>query len=319
MRNKYIELCSSNNFFSILRVVLTSFILLLFISSDVLAEETVLILDAPDVEILPRNFRTTAFPFKDSTVAPSRAGLDPLGISGSGQFSFEQFDVMRRNLPNNLVVVDLRQEYHGYLNGVAGCWFSYRDAANKGLNSSQVTSGEAKVLAGVRNQKEITLGMSITKDKDGGFIVDKNSTIIPKTVFSEQELMASRGCGYLRIACTDHLRPPDSAVERFVYFMRELKPDVWVHFHCRAGKGRTTTFMLMFDMLRNAHMLNFETLAKRQNLIGGSDFTGKGSIETGWKKDINLERQEFLHRFYEYAKANPGGLPQSWLQWEQNN
>ncbi|WP_291330011.1 hypothetical protein [Desulfovibrio sp. UCD-KL4C] len=300
------------------RTIFLSFICVLILSSNLLAGETVLILDGPAVQTLPRNFRTTAFPFKNNSNGISRAGLDKLGISGSGQFSVDQFDVMRRNLPYPLIVLDLRQEYHGYLNGSAVCWFSYRDAANKGLDSLHVTNGEEKVLAGIRNQTEVTLGISIVKNKDGGFYVKRNSVIKPETVFSEQELMASRGCGYFRIVCTDHLRPSDSSVEQFISFMRELKSDAWVHFHCRAGKGRTTTFMLMYDMLRNAKHIDFETLVKRQNLIGGANLMDKRLTEKGWKKDILFNRQKFLRNFYEYAKANPDGLPMSWLQWIQN-
>ncbi|SMF23960.1 hypothetical protein [Desulfovibrio gilichinskyi] len=314
-----LNILSCGDIFLLLRrAVFLSFIYVIVLSSNLLAAQPVLILDGPAIQNIPRNFRTTAFPFKNITNGTSRVGLDNLAISGSGQFSVDQFDVMHRNLPNPLIVVDLRQEYHGYLNNAAVCWFSYRDAANKGFSSAKVTGGEEKVLSGIRNQTEIKLAVSIVKDKDGGFYVKRNSTIKPETVFSEQELMASRGCGYLRIACTDHLRPSDSAVEQFIYFMRELKPDVWVHFHCRAGKGRTTTFMLMYDMLRNANRLDFETLVKRQYLIGGADLMDKGSLGKGWKEDMARERQNFLRNFYEYAKENPDGRPMSWFQWIQS-
>ncbi|WP_051676991.1 phosphatase domain-containing putative toxin [Maridesulfovibrio frigidus] len=301
----------------IFKLILASFVILLIFNSNSFADDSVLILDAPAVENLPRNFRTSAFPFKNSTDSPSRTGLDTLKISGSGQFSADQFDVMRSNLPATVTVVDLRQEFHGNLNGAAVCWFSYRDSGNKGLDSAQVTSGEQEALSLLGAQKEIQLGMNIIKNDDGGFKVDKKYQLKPHTVYSEHELMGARGVGYIRIACTDHLRPPDVAVERFVKFVRNLKSDVWLHFHCRAGKGRTTTFMLMYDMLRNANKLDLGTLAARQKMIGGSGLLGKVSTDKEWKIEIGHERQNFIRKFYDYAKANPNGLPMTWLEWQK--
>ena len=89
--------------------------------------------DAENDASLPRNFRTCQSPFHavehkyaseiDSSYIPSRKGLDDLRISGSGQFSARQFDALvqalRKKTKGPIYDVDLRQESHGFFNGMA--------------------------------------------------------------------------------------------------------------------------------------------------------------------------------------------------------
>jgi hypothetical protein len=89
-------------------------------------------------------------------------------------------------------------------------------------------------------------------------------------VRSEKALVKGLGCRYARLYVTDHCRPRDSQVDTFValvqkYYRRKL----WFHLHwsplfsclfvfffknfsSHGGKGRTTLFLCMYDMLVNA-------------------------------------------------------------------
>jgi hypothetical protein len=46
-----------------------------------------------------------------------------------------------------------------------------------------------------------------------------------------------------------------------------LPENAWAHFHCEAGLGRTTTFMVLYDMLRNANRVSLEDIVQRQKIL----------------------------------------------------
>ena len=101
-------------------------------------------------------------------------------------------------------------------------------------------------------------------------------------------------------------------------FLRALPAGGWVHFHCRAGKGRTTTFIALYDMLRNAGTVSLKDIVARQSdLIGGYDVLAPepgGDFEP-WKAGVTSDRVAFVTAFYNYARANPNGSPLLWSEW----
>lgn len=86
-----------------------------------------------------------------------------------------------------------------------------------------------------------------------------------------------------------------------------------MHFHCRAGQGRTTSLCLMFDILRNPY-LDYETLALRQYLLGGKNLLKKSSAHS---LDGILKKQpEMLPLFYQYVSTERfSAAPLSWSEW----
>jgi hypothetical protein len=271
-------------------------------------------LDAPAATNLPRRFRTSAFLFGPTDgPTPSRQGLDSLRISGSGQFSPGELGVMLANLPGRVALVDLRQESHGFLGDVAVFWFAPGNQGNPGLDAAGVAAVESGLLAGIDGKPGVVVERVRKPTKPGEPMERETVTMGPGWTRTEAEEAASRGVGSFRVAVPDRQRPGDAAVDRYLLFHRSLPEDVWLHFHCRAGAGRTTSFMLMTDMLRNAREVSFEDILVRQWLIGGVDLR---DVSGKWDKVENAqERLEFLRRFYDYAKANPNGRPLLWSQW----
>ena len=94
-----------------------------------------------------------------------------------------------------------------------------------------------------------------------------------------------------------------------------MPADGWAHFHCRAGKGRTTTFMVLYDMLRNARSVSLGDIVNRQSALAGDYDLLKLDAEAGWKAAVFADRAAFVRAFYRYARANPGGQPQLWSEW----
>ena len=251
---------------------------------------------------VPRNFRSCKSAFRPSNaVLPSREGLEALNISGSAQFSKDALQEIYRQVgaPPNFFVIDLRQESHGFLNGSAISWYGEKDWANKGKSPAEILQDEKSRLAGLKIGSEVEV-LEVEKKSDAGVIVSgRTLKMLVQNTAQEAQITDH----YKRFFITDHIRPSDADVIQFIEFVRSLPETRWLHFHCAAGDGRTTTFMAMYDMMRNAKNVSLETIIERQYLIGGIDLF-EIPTEQNWRRRLKIERKEFLERFYEYAKNN---------------
>ncbi len=258
---------------------------------------------------LPVNFRTSDSPFLPGRqCGATREGLDHLRISGSGQFSKESLEFFLARLPKEkVVIVDLRGEFHGFANGKDISWKNKKRPSynyNVGLESGPLETSEKDLL------KSLQTGNSMLFKTDQGtveFLVEKAQT--------ERELAEELGVQYFRLPIADGRKPSDDEVDRFLVFYRTQPKDRWLHFHCAAGEGRTTTLMCMVDMLENPG-LPFKTILERQRAIGGlnlEDMEGMAG-ELAEKKPWAEERILFLKSFYRFTVQNPG-LPETWSSW----
>lgn len=83
-------------------------------------------------------------------------------MSGSGQPSILNLAAFTQELqkqgipPNQVILVDLRQEDHGYLNGTAVSWYGDNNWANVGKNDAAVRQEEARRLEKEENRETPT-------------------------------------------------------------------------------------------------------------------------------------------------------------------
>ena len=108
---------------------------------------------------------------------------------------------------------------------------------------------------------------------------------------------------YKRIPALDYAPfPCDAVIEDFISFVINLPKNTWIHFHCAHGKGRTSLFMALYDMLRNPN-LSLNDIVYRHYYIGGQFLLNDGSSNSEeWKRDILLEKTLILPIFYDYCK-----------------
>jgi len=282
-------------------------------------EEPVLILNAPNVEALPRNFRTCNDPFK-ANLSLSRQGLNSLLISGSAQFAELELKqaIKKINYTNGpLIIVDLRQESHGFINGIAVSWFMTDNAINRGKTSLEIKQAEQKLLEGLKTLKEVKITKILSKS--GQAQIENVSTAIEQvqTVFDEEALVKKFKAGYFRIYVPDHQAPGNAHVDEFLLFVKQLKPNTWLHFHCEAGKGRTTAFMCMYDMMRNAKTVSFDEIIRRQGALHPSNYKILKLKSIGHPDYAsNIARSAFLREFYDYAKGNTDNFQTSWKNYK---
>ena len=106
-----------------------------------------LIVNMENQKILPRNFRTTIDPYKNQQTTISKKGLSELHASASGQFSENGFNKIKEKVSaENIFVVDLREESHGFINGMAISWYEPNyNWGNKNKSLSEILEDENSV------------------------------------------------------------------------------------------------------------------------------------------------------------------------------
>jgi protein tyrosine phosphatase (PTP) superfamily phosphohydrolase (DUF442 family) len=263
---------------------------------------------------LPRNFRTTEDPLKSGgEPPPSVTGLAELHAAGSGAFNTEELNLVLARLPGPVTVFDLRQESHLFVNDLPVSWFATNNWANVGRTEAEIFAAEALRL------QEAAPGVKIELHDDNS--VKSPATALPpipitvETAATEKNIVETHGATYIRLPVADHVRPGDAEVDHFIEAVRLMPAEGWAYFHCRAGKGRTTTFMALYDMLRNARRVSLEDIAHRQEFLGDDLDVLQPSPVGSWKIPYTEDRINFVRTFYDYARANPGGRPQLWSEW----
>jgi protein-tyrosine phosphatase len=263
----------------------------------------------------PRNFRTTNDrPNETAGNITVTTGLSDLRASGSGEFSAEGLKVLLAGTPRPVTVFDLRQETHLFVNDLPLSWYASHDWANVGRTQADIQNQEAEEAGSFKPGTNIDVrpGQPV-KHGDGSSVTLQKVSV--KRASTEQNIVESAGARYVRIAVTDHASPLDSAVDKFVTAVRALPQNGWAHFHCEAGLGRTTTFMVLYDMLRNADRVSLDDIVQRQKMLSKGYDVLKPPDADDWKAAYAADRSNFVRRFYDYARANPNGRPKLWSEW----
>lgn len=289
-------------------------------SSSIMAPYDI-ILDAPNSQTLPSKFRTPHCYGLAGNPNIMLDGFKDLRMSGSAQFSQWQLEELTRYLVKNhrvklenIIVVDLREEPHGIINGDAVTFHYGPLHALKNKSPAKVLASDQQRINMVRTMPYIILNMAIKSE--AGMPENKRPMVLAvKSAMTEQELATQIGIQYVRIPVTDHFRPDHSDVDQFIDYVERLPSDAWLHFKCRGGKGRTTTFMAIYDMLKNP-LLPKEEFIKRQILIHGINLSPTTiSGKKSWKSSLSTDRSNFIGRFYEYLHAPNGYGKQKWSHW----
>lgn len=270
-----------------------------------------LIIDNANKNELPKNFRMANDKINKST-SINLTGLSSMNMSGSGAISENSLKQLKEKVNSkDIIDVDLRQESHLFVNGIGVSWYGKKNHANIKLTQNQVLNDEITKLNKIKSSDKLKID---GKNKKSAIHVSTIDNI--KSFENEEQLAKSLGLGYVRFAVPDHKRPQDPQVDSFVQFIKTLPNNTWLHFHCRAGVGRTTTFMAMYDMMKNAKTVSFNDIMKRQQLIGGANLLSQQDASS--VSDANI-RSKFLKNFYNYCSKNADDYKTKWTDWLKSN
>jgi hypothetical protein len=274
--------------FLIVSAIFAIFAIVAFYPQWAQTRHTFLFLNMENQRVLPKSFRK----------------IPDLLASGSGQFSEKGLEVILENLPSsNIRVVDLREESHGFVDGMAIGWYADKNSGNLGKTLNEIEQDEITRLDDLLKEGAITV---YTRDY-------MPFNVLVTDVATEKEVSTKYKLDYIRIPVTDHRKANNIQIDRFVEMVKKLPEGTWLHFHCLAGRGRTTTFMSMLDMMRHAGKDSLESIAERQHAAGGLDIL-KPPNPYVWKYPYIVERIEFVKKFYLYCQEVPN-FDISWSEW----
>jgi rhodanese-related sulfurtransferase len=234
---------------------------------------------------MPRNFRD----------------LSVIGINAisSAQFSEDELQKLRQKYPNEkIVIVDLRQESHGFINGKPVSWRSYFEKINQNKEISEILSDEKLHLDAAKKDHEIVINEVVKRDKESGWYEDvapKNITV--NQAISEKDLAQKNGFEYQRFSIRDFDIPEAKEFSRMINFIKNLSEDKKIYVHCAGGRGRTAMFLVILDIIKNGKKVELEEIFKRQNKLGGARLD-EISKEEAWSKKLATERLKMLKDFY---------------------
>ncbi len=233
-----------------------------------------------------KHFRTTETVNIDKMKNVDLTGIDRLRISGSNLIIFSDLKKKLSHIKGPIYILDLTGNGHMYYKGYPTNFFGLkkqRPGITYRLRQFLVNGFKPFDESLMRNEQEEAI--------QNGFL--------HKFLFLER-----RGV------------PTPEMVDQFISFVKELPKDAWVHLHCLAGKGRTTSVMVMMDILKNGRQVKLEDIVKRHHIMGGVDLFDTTVWDNGtYNEGQLLRRKEFIVNFYTYVNDPHGYGIHSWTEW----
>ena len=263
------------------------------------ADIPLLVTDSKTERILPSKLR----------VIPDYHGI--AGIVGSGQFNPNGLKAIVSQIQGyhpkkKIWLVDLRQETHFFANDQALSLYGNHNSANINKNPSQIEQTQQDFILSLQKKSAPTTVHRVLEKNHGE--ITKTSPILMNLSSSQSEkaLAESYGLSYKRFYITDHHHPSPQAMAELVNFIHELDAEDWVIVHCRGGKGRTTTFMLLTALLKDktnhSHLFKSKSLedyVQEQIQLGGINLLSIDKSEPMWRQENKKNRADFVRKFYQ--------------------
>ena len=221
------------------------------------------------------------------------SGLRELHASGGPIVNFPELKKKLHHVTQKIIVADAIRQYHGYMDfalfkEVPTTFFAYE-------------RGDPDIRHLLRR-----------------LIFTGTTQIRSERVSPEKKLAEKYGFDYKNIKVDSRVLTPDASVDAFVAYFDTLPENVWVHFHCRLGKGRTSIMLVMLDIMKNAPNVALEDIVKRQHLLGSENLFNTVARHGGSYFSSTLKRRKkFIEDFYAFICQRKADGIQEWSQWRQ--
>lgn len=252
------------------------------------------------------------------------AGLDHMWASSSAAPSVNDFDQIAKRIrilsggqAAKMIDLDLRQESHAYLNDQAITYATRHNWINYGKTEQESQLAEDDWIQAIR--KNPLLENVLTPEQLKTFAFTDGVTVEIKSVMNENEAAKKAGFEYKRLMVSDHMAPRQHEIDEFIRFVKSLPPNSWIHLHCRGGEGRSSTFLVMLDMLKNAGTVSFDEIIKRHASIPPYYDLSQCTRRC---KELTLyyqKRYAFVQEFYQFASELSQGYRGTWSDWAEKN
>lgn len=217
-------------------------------------------------------------------------GLKELQASGGNTPRFPDVYRRLRHVKKDKIVIDAIADFHGYIKSIPISFLGYS------------------------RPKAPALRHALRR-----FILTGSLRVLPKYVIPESIEAKKYGFEYKSFLITSKFVTDAKIVDSFIDFIDVLPNDVWIHFHCAHGKGRTSMMLVMFDILKNAPTVSLQDIVKRQHLLGAPNLFDTTLWENGTYSQEQLNnRKKFIENFYEFISQRKLGGIQRWSEWQRS-
>jgi hypothetical protein len=151
------------------------------------------------------------------------------------------------------------------------------------------------------------------------FVFTGTTSVVPELVIPEAEEAKRNGFSYARVKIGSKYISSDEAIDNLVNLFDKLPENMWVHFHCHYGKGRTSMMLVMYDIMKNAPHVLLNDITLRQHLLGSEDLLNTQVRKKGsYTKEQLAQRKEFITQFYNFICQRKAGGIQLWSEWRSH-
>jgi protein-tyrosine phosphatase len=263
-------------------------------------------------------------------------------LSASAQFNHLQL----RNLIQNIIklpiknkiqkilILDLRQETHCFIDGTPISLRSHANAINKGEKRDNIIVNENKWIKRLESfiEKGIEIIEILTKNDEGDIKEGNIIKVVASKAESENDLVNSLNSHftinygvkliYRRLPVLDHHAPEQGVIDSFIIMIKEIlnTNNTWLHVHCKGGKGRSTTFSMIYELIVRKKLDSLEQFIERRAILGDINILERNiTSNVTWLREAAIKRRQFIINFYNYIKDNRNGFysDTSWSLWEE--
>lgn len=233
-----------------------------------------------------KHFRSTELVASDKLKNVDMTGIEKLRISGSNLIIFSDLKKKLSHIDGPIYILDLTGNGHTY----------YKEYPTTFLGLKKTRPGITFLL-----RQLLVNGFDPFEQE----LMEKEQVVAEKNGFLHKHLfLERRGV------------PTPEMVDQLMGFIKEIPQNSWVHLHCLAGKGRTTSVMVMMDIIKNGRQVELEDIVKRHHLMGGVDLFDTTVWDNGtYSQDQLTLRKDFIVNFYNYVNDPQGYGIHSWQEW----
>ena len=245
----------------------------------------------------PERFRSSDMPLELSE--EQLKGLRELKIMGGGQPSEKHLRNILKRSEYPVVVLDFRQEPHGHIAGIPVTWFRPY-ISDRELGTDEMIDLEGDFVEFLKNTSSVQVdSVKWTGGQDYELLSSEH--IDDETVLTNADMVERNGARYMRFYVP--VVPNDHQIAEFEAFAEEVsEQDITLYFHCWDGTGRSSEFMVMYDIIKNGREVPLETIADRHAAMGGINVL-KLPPEDSPNYARSVLRRDFIIDYYQ-EKSN---------------
>jgi hypothetical protein len=214
-------------------------------------------------------------------------GLREIQASGGPIINFSNLKKSLHHIKKTIIIIDTMRHDHGYINNMPITFLGY-------------------------HRRKLDLRYFIRRLIFTGTLQVRHQDII-----SEVAMAKKYGFDYKNIKIKSANSTSMTSIDKFVAYFDNIPENVWVHFHCRHGKGRTSLALAMLDIMHNAPIVTLPDIIKRQHLLGSVDLfdTVVWKTKGTYSSKALKQRKKFIEDFYDFICQRKAGGIQRWTDW----